>query len=145
MNDLFDRLHFVIDAARKMVDDKTASVAPELYDLMTYAEREPGDEIPLIKAGTRIDWNGTLKKAAVDLWDLAINNPDNAPTLWVDLLYRAGHRIIPDVISVTLAFSKGETGWEGDILYRSKKDANVYPPSVRPEDWEIVNENTTNN
>lgn len=24
----------------------------------------------------------------------------------------------------------------GDTLYRSKKDNNVYPPSVRPEDWE---------
>ncbi len=140
MNDLFDRLHSVIDAARKMVDDKTASIAPELYDLMTYDDREPGAEIPLIKNGTRINWNGILKKAAVDLWDMEQYNPDNAPTLWVDVLYRAGHRIIPDVIPVTLAFYKGETGWEGDVLYRSKKDNNVYPPSVRPDDWELASE-----
>lgn len=125
------RLHTVIAASRKMVDDKTASIAPELFPRL----KENGE---LVRAGTRINWNGVIKKAAVDLWDRPEKNPDNAPTLWVDLLYRLGHRIIPDVISVTLAFSKGETGWEGDVLYRSKKDANVYPPSVRPEDWEVV-------
>ena len=119
--DFFDRLHSVIDAGRKMVDDKTASIAPELYDL-------PEGDGKLIEAGTRINWNGTLKKAAVDLWDLPGNNPDKAPNLWADLLYRKGHRIIPENISVTLAFSNGETGWEGDTLYRSKKDNNVYPP-----------------
>ena len=125
------RLHSVIVASRQMVDDKTASIAPELFGRL----KEDGS---LVKVGTRINWNGTLKKAAVDLWDTAENNPDNAPALWADLLYRGGHRIIPKDITVTLAFSKGETGWEGDTLYRSKKDANVYPPSVRPDDWEVV-------
>ena len=125
------RLHNVIVASRKMVDDKTASIAPELFGRL----KEDGS---LVEHGTRINWNGTLKKAAVDLWDTNENNPDNAPALWVDIEYRAGHRIIPDVIPVTLAFSNGETGWEGDVLYRSKKDANVYPPSVRPDDWELV-------
>lgn len=140
MNDFFNRLHSVIDAGRQMVDDKTASIAPELFDLMTYPEREPGDEIPLIEHGKRINWNGTLKRASVDLWDMEQNNPDNAPTLWKDILYRAGHRIIPDEITVDLSFSMGETGWEGDVLYRSKKDANVYPPSVRPDDWEVYDD-----
>lgn len=129
--ELFDRLHSVIDTGRRLVDDKTASIAPELFDIL----KEDGS---LVKVGTRINWNGTLKKATVDLWDTAENNPDDAPALWADIAYRAGHRIIPDVITVSLAFSNGETGWEGDILYRSKKDANVYPPSVRPEDWEVV-------
>lgn len=140
MYEFFNRLHTVIDAGRKLVDDKTASIAPELFSKMTYENRDSEDTIPLIKAGTRINWNGTLKKAAVDLWDMEQYNPDNSPELWADLLYRAGHRIIPDEISVTLAFSKGETGWEGDVLYRSKKDANVYPPSVRPDDWEVVDD-----
>lgn len=125
------RLHNVIVASRKLVDDQTASIAPELFAGL----KEDGSQVA---HGTRINWNGTLKKAAVDLWDTAENNPDNAPALWADIAYRAGHRIIPDVITVSLAFSNGETGWEGDILYRSKKDANVYPPSVRPEDWEVV-------
>lgn len=129
--ELFDRLHSVIDAGRRLVDDKTASIAPELYNELI------GDG-SLISHGTRINWNGTLKKAAVDLWDTAENNPDNAPALWTDIQYRAGHRIIPDVITVTLKFSKGETGWWGDVLYRSKVDANVYTPEQYPDNWEEV-------
>lgn len=125
------RLHNLIAASRKLVDDKTASVAPELFGGL----KEDGS---LIAHGTRINWNGTLKRAAVDLWDTAENNPDNAPTLWVDIAYRAGHRIIPDVITVPLKFSKGETGWWGDVLYRSKVDANVYTPAVYPDNWEVV-------
>lgn len=93
----------------------------------------------LVGAGTRINWNGTVKKAAVDLWDTKENNPDNAPTLWADLEYRDGYRIIPETITVTTAFLAGEYGWWGDTLYRSKKDANVYTPAVRPDDWEKVN------
>lgn len=138
--DFFDRLHSVIDAGRKMVDDQTASIAPELYDLMTYGDREPGAEIPLIEHGTRINWNGALKRAAVDLWDLEQNNPDNAPALWEDIRYRSGHRIIPEVITVGLAFSRGETGWWGDVLYRSKVDNNVYTPEQYPGNWDIAAE-----
>lgn len=130
-HELFNRLNIAITASRELLDDKTASIAPEMFGRL----KEDGS---LVEHGTRINWNGTLKKAAVDLWDRPENNPDKEPDLWADLLYRLGHRIIPDVISVTLAFSKGETGWEGDVLYRSKKDANVYPPSVRPEDWEVA-------
>ena len=129
--DVIRRAHSVIVEAMSIVDDKTASIAPELYGELVY-------EGALVKAGTRINWNGVLKKAAVDLWDLEGNNPDNSPNLWSDLLYKEGFRIIPDVITVTTAFSNGEKGWEGDILYSSRKDENVYPPSVRPEDWEVV-------
>lgn len=131
------RLHRLIVASRKLVDDKTASIAPELYGRMTYDEREPDEEIPLIEHGTRINWNGTLKRAAVDLWDIKENNPDNAPDLWEDILYRAGHRIIPDVITVGLAFSKGETGWWGDTLYVSKADNNVYTPEQYADNWVV--------
>lgn len=136
--DFFDRLHQVIVAGRALVDDRTASIAPELFDLMTYEERELEAEIQLIKAGTRINWNGTLKRAAVDLWDTEENNPDNAPALWEDINYRAGHRIIPEVITVGLAFSEGETGWWNNVLYRSKVNANVYNPDTYPDHWEIV-------
>lgn len=125
------RLHTVIAAGRELVDDKTASIAPELYGSL----KEDGS---LVKYGTRINWNGALKRAAVDLWDRKENNPDNAPTLWEDIMYRAGHRIIPEVITVGLAFSEGETGWCGDVLYRSKVNANVYTPAVYPDNWEVV-------
>ena len=136
--DFFDRLHQVIVAGRALVDDRTASIAPELFDLMTYEERELEAEIQLIKAGTRINWNGTLKRAAVDLWDTEGNNPDNAPTLWEDINYKEGHRIIPEVITVGLAFSKDETGWWNGVLYRSLRDANTYTPEQYAAGWEIV-------
>lgn len=129
--DLYERLHTVITASRELVDDKTASIAPELFG-------ELNEDGSLVEHGTRINWNGMLKRAAVDLWDTRENNPDNAPALWEDIAYRAGHRMIPEVITVGLAFSKGETGWWEDVLYRSKKDNNVYTPAVRPEDWEAA-------
>lgn len=125
------KLHDVIAECCKLIDDKTASITPGLFDTL----KEDGS---LVEHGTRINWNGTLKRAAVDLWDTAENNPDNAPTLWEDILYRAGHRIIPDVITVGLKFSEGETGWWGDVLMRSKADNNVWTPEQYPDYWENV-------
>lgn len=138
ISERLDRLHIVIVEARELLNDKTASVAPELFDRMTYAEREPEDEIPLIKAGTRINWSGVLKKAAVDLWDTVENNPDNAPNLWADIEYKGGIRIIPEVITVTTAFAKDELGWWEDKVYRSLVDANVYTPTQYARNWEVV-------
>lgn len=126
------KLRVVMIAAASSLDDATASTAPEMFPRL----KSDGS---LIKAGTRINWNGVLKKAAVDLWDTEEKNPDNAPTLWADLPYKDGYRIIPEVITVTTAFSNGEIGWWTDgFKYRSKKDNNVYTPAVIPEDWEIV-------
>lgn len=120
-----------IETAVPSLDDKVASTSPSLFPRLT----EGGT---LVKAGTRINWNGVLKRAAVDLWDTPDNNPDNAPTLWEDIAYREGYRIIPAVITATLAFSLNEYGWEGDTLYKSLRDGNTFPPSVTPEWWEIV-------
>ena len=111
--------------------DAAVSMAPECLDRMTY-------DGSLIKHGTRINWGGTIKRAAVDLWDREDNDPDHAPTLWEDVLYRKGYRIIPETITVGLAFSEGEIGWWGDVLYRSKVDNNVYTPAQYPDNWEPV-------
>jgi hypothetical protein len=113
------------------LDDKVASTAPDMFPRL----KEDGS---LVSAGTRINWNGTVKKAAVDLWDTAENNPDNAPTLWADIEYKDGYRIIPEVITVTTAFSKDECGWWGDALYRSLVDNNVYTPEQYAQNWEIT-------
>ncbi|MBQ5587011.1 MAG: hypothetical protein IIU73_00155 [Selenomonadales bacterium] len=91
----------------------------------------------LVKAGTRIQWSGTLKRAAVDLWDTVDNNPDNAPALWEDIRYKDGIRIIPSVITAGTAFTKDELGWWGDVIYRSKVGANVYTPEQYPDNWEV--------
>lgn len=122
------KLRPVIEAAAASLDDKTASTAPALFRIL----KQDGK---LISAGTRINWGGTLKRAAVDLWDTAENNPDNAPTLWETLAYKEGIRIIPDTITAGTAFSAGEQGWWGDDLYTSTIDNNVWTPDQYPAGW----------
>ena len=66
------RKNIILAAAS--LDDKDASITPELFGKLN-------NNGELVKAGTRINWNGLLKRAAVDLWDTKENNPDNAPSL----------------------------------------------------------------
>ena len=127
------RLRAIVEQAAASLDDKTASTAGMLFPRL----KQDG---ALVKAGTGINWNGTLKRAAVDLWDTPENNPDNAPTLWADIQYRNGYRIIPDTITVTTAFAEGEYGWWGDVLYKSKVNSNVYTPEQYAPNWEAVTE-----
>jgi hypothetical protein len=115
------------------LDDAVASTVIPLYPKMRY-------DGSLIPAGTRINWNGVLKRAAVDVWDFEHNDPDHAPTRWEDISYRDGYRIIPDVITVGLAFSAGERGWWGNILMESIPDNNVYTPEEYAANWREVTE-----
>lgn len=121
----------IIESAMALTEDKVASEAPVLSPVLT-------EDGALVKAGTRINWNGVLKRAAVDLWDTAESNPDNAPTLWEDINYRDGYRIIPETITAGLAFALDEYGWWNDTLYRSKLAANVYTPEQYSAGWELV-------
>ena len=125
------RLRAIVEKAAAFLPDKEASEGSSLFPRL----KQDG---ALVRAGTRINWNGTIKKAAVDLWDTDVNNPDNAPTLWNDISYRDGYRIIPETITVTTAFSEGEYGWWGDELYRSKVNSNIYTPAVHPDNWEKI-------
>lgn len=120
-----------MDKAGGYLTDAQASESALIYPQMRYA----GD---LIQAGTRINWNGQLKRAAVDLWDTEQNNPDNAPPLWEDINYRDGYRVIPETITAGTAFAKDELGWWGDVLYRSLLDANVWTPAQYPSGWEVA-------
>ena len=95
------RLRAIVEQAAASLDDQTASAGAALFQRL----KQDG---ALVKAGTRINWNGTLKRAAVDLWDTAENNPDNAPTLWEDIAYRDGYRIIPQTITAGTAFALDE-------------------------------------
>ena len=125
------RLFIMQNIQTIITDDAVASRAVEFHPGMEYNGK-------LIPAKTRINWKGTLKRAAVDIWDREENTPDNAPTLWEDIAYHDGFRIIPEVITATLAFSEGKYGWWGDKLYRSKVNGNVYTPAVYPDNWELV-------
>lgn len=123
------KLRAIVEQAAVSLDDKTASEGARLFPRLTQGGA-------LIPAGTRINWNGTVKKAAVDLWDTAESTPDAAPTLWEDISYRDGIRIIPDAITAATAFAKGEQGWWKDTLYTSLLDANVHTPKQHPAGWE---------
>lgn len=118
---------------RESLTDQQASTAAEVYPTLK------GDN-ELVKVGTRINWKGEVMRAAVDLWDTAENNPDNAPTLWETIDYKDGYRNIPETITVGTAFALGEIGWWKDQLYRSLIDANVYNPEQYPAGWELYNE-----
>ena len=109
--------------------DAEASTIPEMFPRL----KQDG---ALVSAGTRINWNGQLKRAAVDLWDTAENNPDNAPTLWEDISYINGYRVIPETITAGLAFSKGEIGWWKDAAYESLQDNNVWNPEQFAAGWQ---------
>ena len=123
-------LRSLIEKASASLDDKDASLSAELYPHLKY-------DGSLIEPYTRINWHGEVMKAATALWDTEQNDPDHAPNLWAKLDYREGIRIIPEVIYLEQAFSKDELGWWGDVIYRSKKDTNVYPPPQAPNDWEV--------
>lgn len=125
------RLRALIEQASASLPDKEASEGAMLFPRL----KQDGS---LVKAGTRINWGGGIKRAAVDLWDTEANSPVNAPSLWEDISYREGYRIIPAVITAGAAFSKDELGWWGDVLYRSLIDANVYTPEQYPAGWEVV-------
>lgn len=123
------RKNIILAAAS--LDDKNASITPELFGKLN-------NNGELVSAGTRINWNGVLKRATVDLWDRKENNPDNAPALWEDINYKEGIRIIPEVITVGLAFTKDECGWWKDNIYISLLDNNVWTPEANPSGWTLV-------
>ncbi len=121
----------LIEKASAGLDDRDASCGAELFPRMKY-------DGSLIAYKTRINWRGTVKMAAQDLWDREENDPDHAPALWSDLRYREGIRVIPPVITAAEAFGLGERGWWGDTLYESLIPANVYTPEQYPAGWKVV-------
>ena len=117
--------------AGEFLTDEQALSSVEIYPTLK-------DDGSLIKAGTRINWNGQLKRAAVDLWDTTLNNPDNATAQWEDIKYTGEYREIPETITAGLAFALGERGWWKGVLYESRMAANVYTPDQYPSGWKVV-------
>ena len=125
------RLRRLIERAAASLSDADASMSVELFPRL----KQDGS---LIEAGTRVNWNGKVMRAAVDLWDTEQNDPDREPTLWAELQYRDGIRIIPQVMTAADAFAKDEKGWWGDDLYCSTIDNNVWTPVQYPQGWELI-------
>ena len=108
---------------------ENASCAPELFPMYKNDGR-------LITAGTRINWGGIVKRAAVDLWATEENAPDVALALWEDIAYKDGIRYIPETITAGTMFMKDELGWWNEELYKSLIDNNVWTPVAHPNGWE---------
>lgn len=123
------KLRPIIEKAAQGLEDKDCSMAPAIFPRL----KEDGS---LVKVGTKINWLGSVKRAAVDLWDTNESNPSNAPDLWEDISFKDGYRIIPETITAGLAFAKDEFGWWGNTLYKSLIPANVYTPAQYPAGWE---------
>lgn len=127
-------LRGIIQTAAANLEDKDASQAAVLFPCLK-------GEGELVKVGTRINWGGVVKRAAVDLWDTVESTPSAAPNLWEDIGYKDGVRIIPEVITAGLAFTEGERGWWGDALYESTHPtANTWTPTEYPPAWKPVEE-----
>ena len=124
-------LRSFVERGARALSDADASMCPELFERL----KRDGS---LLEAGTRVNWKGELMKNGPALWDTEQNDPDHAPTLWEKLPYRDGIRIIPETITVTTQFSKGELGWWGDAIYLSKAGGNVYTPAQFPANWEVA-------
>lgn len=125
------KLRAILEKAAQGLEDMEASMAPSFFPRL----KEDGS---LVSAGTKINWLGSVKRAAVDLWDTAESNPSNAPDLWEDISYKEGSRIIPETITAGLAFAKDELGWWNGALYRSTIANNVWNPDAYPEGWALV-------
>lgn len=130
------KLRAIVEKASASLDDRDASMGAVLFPRMKY-------DGALIKAGTRICWAGTIKKAAVDLWDTEENSPYNAPTLWADVDYVDGVRKIPGTASgifdVSAQFAEGEEGYNAadGLVYISLVNGNVYTPQLVPGNWKV--------
>lgn len=119
-----------LDKALPAVPDKEASACADLYPVMRYDGK-------LIPYKTRINWNGALKMAALDIYDTEENNPDNAPALWTDINYRNGARVIPETFTAADAFALDELGWWKGDIYKSLLNSNVYTPEQYAAGWEL--------
>ena len=119
-----------LETALPAIPDKEASSSPDLFPTL----KQDGK---LIRAGSRINWNGWLKQATVDLWDTKENDPDHAPTLWVKINYKDGVRVIPDPITASEVFGMDELGWWDGNIYKSKLAANTYTPEQYPDGWDL--------
>lgn len=127
------RLRALIEQATASLPDKEASEGALLFPRL----KQDGS---LVRAGTRINWGGTIKRAAVDLWDMKANSPDNAPSLWEDISYREGYRVLTGPITASNPVMVDEICWYHDCLYKNILGvASAYLPDEYPQGWEKVN------
>lgn len=122
------QLRPLLVSAADSLSDQEISQCPEFAHKMAY-------DGSLIAYKTRINWNGQVKMAALDIWDWEENSPDNKPDLWTDIDYVDGIRRIKGNMTAGEAFSEGEKGWWKGVVYESTYNGNVYTPEQYPDGW----------
>lgn len=114
----------------------------EAFDaLMMFADQSGSDywDGHLIPASTRLRWGTRLVAAMNDLWAYSENNPDNAPSLWEEIAYLDGYRVLYGPISASNPVQPGEMCWEDGKLYKCVYHvACTYRPSEYKAAWEEV-------
>lgn len=129
-----------LNIVKNLADDQTASLVPFLYPTLQEVELNPKTrdmvQIPIIAAGTRINWYGNIYRVMEDIEDIVENNPDNAPALWEEIKYKNGYHYIDG----ETVFIEDECGWFGNNPYRSLIDYNLTNPETNPENWEMMEE-----
>lgn len=98
------------------------------------------DDVSVINAGTRIQWNGAVKIALVDVVCTAANRPSDAleGLVWATATFRDGYRVIPTTMITATMFHKDGIGWWQDKKYKSLIDNNSWNPTDYPAGWEEV-------
>lgn len=85
----------------------------------------------------RVEYNGKLYFVIGAHTVQANWTPDTAVSLYTEIKYRKGHRVIEEYITAEEKFRKGETGIDADdVVWISKVDNNVYTPVQYPNNWE---------
>lgn len=122
-----------IKKMREVIDDQLASSVVNIYPKLK-------GKGTIIKAGTRIYHKGEIKRAIADIEDIEDNSPDSSPSLWEDIEYKEGYRIIPNAMTVATSFAKGEIGIWNNQKYKSLYDNNIWTPEEDLASWRKENE-----
>lgn len=125
-----ERFHQQIKEALAEKTDIERSKAPLLHDSWRVGRE--------CAAGDVLRYDGRLYRCLIAHTAQADWVPDVAPSLWTQIMYRDGYRIIPEMIESTQAFAIGELGWWGDALYTSLIDGNVWTPEAYPAGWKLT-------
>lgn len=125
----------------KAMSGETTTNKEAFEALMMMPDQERSDfwDGHLIYTSTRIRWGTRLLAAMNDLWAYPENNPGNAPTLWEEIAYLDGCRVLYGPISASNPVEPGEMCWEDGKLYRCIYHvACTYRPSEYAAAWEEV-------
>ena len=120
------------------VDELTESELAGMVDL--YPELQMNVEYKSYKEDPQYyKWNDNLYKIEQKHTTQPHYNLDELPALYTKVVPKGVIRTIPNPITSTKSFSKGERGiWTDGKVYESTIDNNVWTPTAYPTGWKVV-------